>query len=56
MRNFEDFAAVAEDVIARKVSSPRHLGIMGGSQGGLLVGGTFALRPELFHAVVAAIC
>jgi len=53
MRNFEDFAAVAEDVIARKITSPRHLGIMGGSQGGLLVGGTFTLRPELFHAVVA---
>jgi prolyl oligopeptidase len=55
MRNFEDFAAVAEDVIARKITSPRHLGIMGGSQGGLLVGGTFTLRPELFHAVVAQV-
>ncbi|MBZ5589548.1 MAG: prolyl oligopeptidase family serine peptidase [Acidobacteriia bacterium] len=55
MRNFEDFAAVAEDVIARKITTPRHLGIMGGSQGGLLVGGTFTLRPELFHAVVAQV-
>ena len=55
MRNFEDFAAVAEDLIARKITSPRHLGIMGGSQGGLLVSGTFALRPELFHAVVAQV-
>ncbi len=55
MRNFEDFAAVAEDLIARKITSPRHLGIMGGSQGGLLVSGTFTLRPELFHAVVAQV-
>ena len=55
MRNFEDFAAVAEDLIARKITSPRHLGIMGGSQGGLLVGGTFTLRPELFNAVVAQV-
>jgi prolyl oligopeptidase len=55
IRNFEDFIAVAEDLIARKVTSPRHLGIMGGSQGGLLVGGTFTLRPDLFHAVVAQV-
>lgn len=54
-RNFEDFSAVARDVIARKISSPRHLGIMGGSQGGLLVGGTFTQYPELFHAVVAQV-
>ena len=55
IRNFEDFTAVAEDLIARKITSPRHLGIMGGSQGGLLVGGTFTLRPELFRAVVAQV-
>jgi len=55
MRNFEDFSAVASDLIARKVTSPRHLGIIGGSQGGLLVGGTFALYPELFHAVVCQV-
>ena len=54
-RNFEDFASVAEDLIARKITSPRHLGIMGGSQGGLLVSGTFVLRPELFNAVVAQV-
>ncbi len=54
-RNFEDFTAVAEDLIARKITSPRHLGIMGGSQGGLLVGGTFTVRPDLFHAVVAQV-
>jgi prolyl oligopeptidase len=55
IHNFEDFSAVARDLIARKITSARHLGIMGGSQGGLLVGGTFALYPELFHAVVAQV-
>jgi len=55
IHNFEDFSAVASDLIARKITSARHLGIMGGSQGGLLVGGTFALYPELFHAVVAQV-
>jgi prolyl oligopeptidase len=55
IHNFEDFAAVAQDLIARKITSPRHLGIMGGSQGGLLVSGTFVLYPELFHAVVAQV-
>jgi prolyl oligopeptidase len=55
IHNFEDFSAVARDLIARKITSPRHLGIMGGSQGGLLVGGTFTLYPELFHAVVAQV-
>lgn len=55
IRNFEDFAAVARDLVARKITSPRHLGIMGGSQGGLLVGGTFVLYPDLVHAVVAQV-
>ncbi|HQR46971.1 MAG TPA: prolyl oligopeptidase family serine peptidase [Thermoanaerobaculia bacterium] len=55
IHNFEDFAAVARDLVARKITSARHLGIMGGSQGGLLVGGTFTLYPDLFHAVVAQV-
>jgi prolyl oligopeptidase len=55
MKNFEDFIAVAEDLQARKTSSREHLGIMGGSQGGLLVGATFTLRPDLFRAVVAQV-
>jgi prolyl oligopeptidase len=55
IHNFEDFSAVARDLIARKITSARHLGIMGGSQGGLLVSGTFVLYPELFHAVVAQV-
>jgi prolyl oligopeptidase len=53
--NFDDFVAVAEDLIERKVTSPDHLGIRGGSQGGLLVGGAFTQRPELFDAVVCAV-
>jgi prolyl oligopeptidase len=41
--------------VARKITSPGHLGISGGSQGGLLVGGAFTMRPQLFGAVVAAV-
>ena len=55
IKSFEDFIAVAEDLVARKITSPPHLGISGGSQGGLLVGGAFTMRPELFGAVVVAV-
>ncbi len=55
VHNFEDFSAVARDLIVRKITSARRLGIMGGSQGGLLVGGTFTLYPDLFCAVVAQV-
>lgn len=51
-RCYDDFIAVAEDLIKRKITSPQHLGIMGGSNGGLLVGAVFTQRPELFNAVV----
>ncbi|MEP6860877.1 MAG: prolyl oligopeptidase family serine peptidase [Deltaproteobacteria bacterium] len=51
-RVYEDFAAIAEDLIARKVTTPPKLGIMGGSNGGLLVGVMMTERPELFGAVV----
>ena len=54
-RTHEDFIAVAEDVIQRGITSPRKLGIMGGSQGGLLVGAAFTQRPELFGAVVSTV-
>ena len=54
-RNFDDLIAVAEDLVERKVTSPAHLGILGGSQGGLLVGGAFVQRPDLFNAVVSAV-
>ena len=53
--NFDDLIAVAEDLIQRKITSPQHLGILGGSQGGLLVAGSFVQRPELFKAVVSAV-
>jgi prolyl oligopeptidase len=52
---FDDFLAVAEDLVARKLTSPRHLGIMGGSNGGLLVGAALTQRPELFGAVVCQV-
>lgn len=55
IKSFEDFIAVAEDLLRRKVTSPDHLGIVGGSQGGLLVGGAMAMRPDLFGAVVAQV-
>ena len=51
-RCYEDFSAVARDLIARKVTSPAHLGCMGGSNGGLLVGNMITQYPELFGAVV----
>jgi prolyl oligopeptidase len=54
-RNFDDFTAIAEDLIKRKITSADHLGIQGGSQGGLLVGGSFVQRPELFKAVVCQV-
>lgn len=52
---YDDFAAVAEDLIKRKLTSPRHLGIQGGSNGGLLVGVAMTQRPELFGAVVSQV-
>jgi prolyl oligopeptidase len=52
---FDDFIAVAEDLIVRKITSPEHLGIVGGSNGGLLVGACFVQRPELFNAVVCQV-
>ena len=54
-RAYDDFAAIAEDLIARKVTSPAHLGIQGGSNGGLLMGVMLTQRPELFGAVVCQV-
>jgi prolyl oligopeptidase len=51
-RAFDDFIAVAEDLIGRGITSRRRLGIMGGSNGGLLMGAMLVQRPELFRAVV----
>jgi prolyl oligopeptidase len=55
MRCYEDFAAVARDLSARGVAAPHRLGIMGGSNGGLLVGNMATLFPELFGAVVCQV-
>lgn len=52
---FDDFIAIAEDLIRQKITSPANLGIQGGSNGGLLVGGTFVQRPELFNAVLCEV-
>lgn len=54
-RTWDDMAAVAADLIKRGITSPRHLGIMGGSQGGLLVTATMVQHPELFGAVVSQV-
>ena len=52
---YEDFIAVAEDLVAQGITSPRHLGIQGGSNGGLLTGVAFTHRPDLFNAVVCQV-
>lgn len=54
-KSYDDFYAVAEDVIRKGVTTPGHLGIRGGSGGGLLVGMLFTQRPELFGAVVCQV-
>ncbi|MDC7683559.1 prolyl oligopeptidase family serine peptidase [Asticcacaulis sp. BYS171W] len=52
---YDDFQAVAEDLIRTKVTSPRRLGIMGGSNGGLLMGVQLTQRPDLWNAVVVQV-
>jgi prolyl oligopeptidase len=54
-RSYDDFVAVAEDLVQRKITSPARLGIEGGSNGGLLVGAVVTQRPELFGAVVCQV-
>jgi prolyl oligopeptidase len=51
-RVYDDFAAVARDLTARKITSPRRLGVMGGSNGGLLTGVAVTQTPELYNAAV----
>ncbi len=55
LRAFEDFAAVAEDLVERKVTAPQRLGIQGGSNGGLLVGNMVTMYPEHFAAAVCQV-
>ncbi len=54
-RAYDDFAAVAEDLIEKGITSPDKLGIYGGSNGGLLVGVAYTQNPELYGAVVCAV-
>jgi prolyl oligopeptidase len=54
-RAYEDFAAVADDLVRRKVTSVKHLGAMGGSNGGLLIGNMLTLYPEKFGALVCQV-
>jgi len=54
-KSYDDFAAVAEDLIKVGITQSKHLGIMGGSNGGLLVGAVMVQRPELFGAVVCSV-
>jgi len=54
-RTWDDFIAVAEDLVKRGFTKPEHLGIQGGSQGGLLVGTAFTQRPDLFGAAIVQI-
>ena len=49
---YDDFFAVGQDLITRKITSPRHLGIEGGSNGGLLMGVEFNQHPDMWNAVV----
>lgn len=54
-RIYDDFISVGEDLIERGVTSPEHLGIMGGSNGGLLMGVMLNQRPDLWNAVVVQV-
>jgi prolyl oligopeptidase len=54
-RTWDDFIAVGEDLIKRGFTSPKHLGIQGGSQGGLLVGTFVTQRPDLLGAAIVQI-
>ncbi|MDO8108241.1 prolyl oligopeptidase family serine peptidase [Isoptericola sp. b441] len=51
-RAYQDFAAVAQDLVRRGVTSPEHLGVQGGSNGGLLTGNVLTQYPDLVGAVV----
>lgn len=52
---YDDFIAVAEDLIDKKITSPRHLGAHGRSNGGLLMGVMLTQRPDLFNAIAVGV-
>jgi len=54
-RVYEDFEAVAQDLVARGITTPAQLGISGGSNGGLLVGNLLVRNPQLYGAVVCQV-
>ena len=54
-RTWDDFIAIAQDLVDSGLTSPDHLGISGGSQGGLLVGTAFTQRPDLFDAAIVSV-
>ncbi|HEX5474747.1 MAG TPA: prolyl oligopeptidase family serine peptidase [Vicinamibacterales bacterium] len=52
---FDDFVAVAEYLVKEKYTSPAKLGIMGGSNGGLLIGAVEEQRPDLYAVALPAV-
>ena len=52
---YDDFYAVEQDLVARRITSPRRLGIEGGSNGGLLMGVMLNQHPEMVHAAVVQV-
>lgn len=52
---YDDFHAIAQDLITKKITSSKNLGIKGGSNGGLLMGVAFTQRPDLYNAVVCQV-
>jgi prolyl oligopeptidase len=54
-RAYEDFAAVAENLVRRGVTSAKHLGAEGGSNGGLLMGNMLTMYPQLFGAIACEV-
>lgn len=52
---YDDFISVQQDLIRRRITSPQHLGIMGGSNGGLLMGAMLTQAPDLCNAVVCQV-
>lgn len=54
-RIYDDFISVAEDLIEKGITSPEHLGVEGGSNGGLLTGVMYTQRPDLINAAIVAV-